>query len=1065
MNRKTISLAVVCLLIAALAIFAQTTNSITISGTITTLSGAPVATAAIAVTNTANNQTVRALSGQDGTFSFTGLTPGTYTLVVEMAGFKRVAHPNIVLTGAVTQVINITLEAGSAAETVELTGETPAVNTQTGEMGRGIDMREIAELPVIDRNNMQLVELQTGITPPEAVLPMTQDPERNRFFSATGQNPLFNMFSFDGSSNWEPQQGMQIRVQPNAIMQQLNVVTSNYTENQGLAGGAIVHNLTRAGTNNWHGDFFEFWNGSILNTRSAIDTLSSSGPRFVYNQPGGAIGGAIVKDKTFVFGGFEGTYINGRTLDLTTVPTAAAAAGDFSGIPGLTVYNPATGVNGAGRTPFAGNVIPSADLNPTALALSAALPSPNLPGLYNNLLATPFDYTHNNKYDGRLDQNFTDRTKAYLRFGFSNDWARADSALAPVGATTNTHLKAYNAAIDLIHQFSPGLIADARFGYNRYDSFINNTNMSPFLPGALTPFAFSPASIDISGMEPIGAASYLPENGRDNTFQWRTNWNLITSNHHVTWGVDIRRIRSDGFTQTPFETQFGPGGSFVFGPGATLTSEAPGAFSPFTQFYNSYAAFLTGAPTAAGISDFFTQPSIRQTQYGAWLGDTLQFFGRLTIDIGVRYDVFSPLGTSFAGGAAFFNPSTNSYLFGSTANNYDLDNVAPRFGYAFRVARNTVIRGGYGISYFQTPYAYTGFMAPQFGSVTGAVGGFGVAPLSTPFDGTLTNTASVPNLTGPGAATGNLPATVIPSNLQTPYVQNYSTELQQGTYWGMLLTVGYVGSVGRHLPYIQELNASLPGTGLAGLPFDAFGRTASTLLFSNGINDNYNSLQVKLGKRFSKGLSFSAGYTWAKALGYTNENLLLLNPFNLQSNYGPQDWDRQSVLTVSHLWVLPWGRNGRTLLSTFLGGWQANGIFNWFTGTPLTITSDPTTCGCVGFTPGVNFTGSSPNLSGVGNFVLNPAAFSVAAPGTFGSLGRGAIRGPSTTNYDFSLFKNFRVLERFNLQLRGEAYNLLNSKQFVNPITNLSSPGFGAINATNLGAFGRRVNLALRVTF
>jgi hypothetical protein len=314
-----------------------------------------------------------------------------------------------------------------------------------------------------------------------------------------------------------------------------------------------------------------------------------------------------------------------------------------------------------------------------------------------------------------------------------------------------------------------------------------------------------------------------------------------------------------------------------------------------------------------------------------------------------------------------------------------------------------------------------------------------------------------------GAPASNLPASIINRDLRTPFVHTYNLQVQQDFYNGTLLSVGYVGSLGRQLPYSYELNAAAPGAGNAGLPFAAFGRTASTLAYTSGAHNNYNSLQASLTKRFSQGLAFTGAYTWSKALGYTTDNGMLLNPFNFRANYGPLDYDRQHVLSISHLWELPFGRRGSHLASTLLGGWQLNGIFSWQTGTPLTITADPVSCACPGNTVLASVNGAVP--FGTGTSYLTSNGFSAPAAGQFGNLGRGAVRGPDTWNYNMSLFKSFRVRDRFNLELRGEAYNLTNTPHYANPVTNIGSPAFGQITSMTTGAFGRQLNVGARILF
>jgi hypothetical protein len=389
---------------------------------------------------------------------------------------------------------------------------------------------------------------------------------------------------------------------------------------------------------------------------------------------------------------------------------------------------------------------------------------------------------------------------------------------------------------------------------------------------------------------------------------------------------------------------------------------------------------------------------------------------------------------------------------------YDLNNLAPRIGLAFHATRKMVVRAGYAMQYFQEPYNLMGFLAPMAGSVTGVQGGYAMAPPPTT---PLTPPGPLVN----GTPAGNLPATVIPHNLQTPYLQTFNLQLQQDFYWGTVLSVGYIGVLGRQLPGIEELNAAAPGAGVAGLPFASLGRTASTLLYDQFLTSNYNSFQASLAKRFSHGLSFTGSYTYGKALGYTTGNNMVLDPFNRRANYGPQDYDRQNVLSISHVWELPFGRQGNNLMSRLAGGWQLNGIFSWATGTPLTLTADPLLCACPGNTV---LASSNGPVNVTGNYNGQPyltGSFSAPAGSTIGNLGRGAFRGPGFKNYDLSLFKNFQIHDRFTLQVRGEAYNLTNSPRLMNPVTNINSPDFGQITSTVNGAFGRQIDLAARVQF
>jgi hypothetical protein len=1056
------------LLLTAPLAFSQTQTG-TLSGKVTTAEGVVIPNAAITVTNTATNASQKVLSSSDGSFTVNDLPAGTYRVDVETAGYKRTSEQNVSLSATGPTTVNITLEAGNTNETVEIKGKSPAVQTQGGEVALGLGERTLHETPVIDRNQQQLVELQTGITPPVAALDPVRDPNRNRFFSADGQSPFVNDWQTDGVWNTEPYRATAIRIAPIEGVRQMDVETNSMPPDKGYAGGAITSTLTGNGTNTIHGSLFEFYSGDIFHARNFYNHYDGSvKPRFVYNQFGATVGGPIIKDKTFFFGSYQGLYQSGENSTLSTLPISGT---NFSSVPNLTIYNPFSGTSaGTGRSVLPGNNIPTSLLNPTARAIAGMLPSPNLPGLVDNYVSNVPFQQHANMADARIDEHFSDTTGGFLRWGYTNNWSFDGSPLGDViGSAARNRLVAQNAVADVNHAFTDRFLTDFRFGYNRYDEKINPYgNAGPLTSSLGYSDMNTLQGINISGLPLIGSPAYAPENGVDNTFNWVWTFAYHRGHNNIIFGTDIRRVRTDGFTDGLLGGMFGPSGTAYFGPGATL---APGtSLSPYSTLYNSYAAFLMGAPSQIGALNYVTTPTIRQTQYSAWLGDTVNLTSRITADLGVRYDIFSPLSPRNPGGAAYFDPATNSYNYagidgtGMYNTLYQTRNIAPRVGLAARLTDKTVFRAGYAINYFQLPYMYSGLMPPVYGSVLGTAGSYTVAPLNSPFGVNFGTSLTPPATLQNGNTAANLPVVLTARNIPTPYVQNFNAQVQQQFYFGTVLSVGYMGALGRHLPGIEQLNASLPGTGVTGLPYYSMGRTTSVLGYDNGLTSNYNSLQVSLTKRFSGGLSFAAAYTFAKALGYTTGNNMLLNPTNLSADYGPLDYDRQHVLTISHIWELPFGQHGNSIMSSVLGGWELNGVFTWATGTPLTVTADPLSCGCVGNTVMANLNpGVNPILAS-GTSYLNPAAFS-APTNSFGSLNRGAVYGQGYRNYDLALFKNFHVHDRFNVQLRGEAYNLTNTPRWGSPMTNISSPNFGEqVNPMN-GAFGRQVNLGARILF
>jgi hypothetical protein len=400
--------------------------------------------------------------------------------------------------------------------------------------------------------------------------------------------------------------------------------------------------------------------------------------------------------------------------------------------------------------------------------------------------------------------------------------------------------------------------------------------------------------------------------------------------------------------------------------------------------------------------------------------------------------------------------------------------VQPRVGFAFRLDDKSVIRAGYSVSSWTGRFGFTGgTLSTQFPVIynvqVGNTGNYVV-------DGSFNSLPSVPFTTLPSngriSPAPNQAFFVIPAHNPIPTVQSYNFTYQRQLAGGLAFDVGYVGNLGRQLPFNQELNAAVPGTGTTGLPLLAYGRSASTSERGNGVNSNYNSLQTNLQKRFTHGYTFSIAYSYSKALDVGSNQASFIDNLDRRRQYGPADFDQTHLLTITHLYELPFGK-GKAFLNQggfaahLLSNWQLNGIYRYATGTPFTATADATLCNCPGNSNYADAVGSLRTLGGVGPnqvwFTTN--AFAVPGPNRFGDAGRNTIRGPHLSNYDFSLFRGFSIAERVKLEFRGEFYNLTNTPHFSNPNSNVSSASFGTITSTLSGYGNRQVQTALRVTF
>jgi len=745
-------------------------------------------------------------------------------------------------------------------------------------------------------------------------------------------------------------------------------------------------------------------------------------------------------------------------------------------LPGITIFNPATGTTaGLNRTAFTNNNIPVTSFNSTARALLPLIPLANQPGLANNFVGNVPYANDWQKFDGRIDAHFSDNTLGFLRYGYTNAHATQNSIVgSALGLGDANRIVGQNAVFDIAHTHGH-LMGDLRFGYNRY--VMNEFPMgSQAAIGSALGIAnasdqFLP-SFNVGGVLNLGSSATSPQRGVDNSFNWNTSWALRTSMHNIKFGADIQHYRTDGFNNL----FFGSLGTQVFGPGATLSASAnPALIGTSNLFPNAFAAFLLGTPSATGTTFFNSTPSARQTWYAGWVGDTINLYRIVTLELGLRYEVFSPITPRHAGGAMLFNPVTNTTSAigpGDTnTQDYDLNNLAPRVGLAVRVTPKTVFRAGSAMNYFQAPIPLTGYMPSTYGTFQGTAGGFTtVAPFTNATFPGLLNTPNPPTSSlapnGPLNVRGN-------GTFEIPYVQHFNAQLQQEFVDGIVLGLGYQGELGRHLPYHYELNQGLPGSGLAGLPLIGIGRTASTLAYANGLTSNYNALQVNLTKRMGHGFQFQGAYTYSKTLGYTGENGLLLNNFNLRSNYGPADFDRQHMLTIAHVWDLPFGTGtqhmNHGIVGQILGNWAINGVFTWASGTPFNVFANPVFFGGPNGTVLANVNGNVDLTDQRGNnsAFFNTSAFAPPAAGSFSNQSRNFLRGPSFKNYNFSLFKTFAFMEHYKFEIRGEAFNLTNSPHFANPQAQLNSGGFGTI--TNVGngmdSLGRQIDVALRLIF
>jgi hypothetical protein len=1062
--------------------------SATLIGTVTDPTGATVPNATVTVTETRTGVSRKTSTTSDGVYTIPYLTPGAYRVEVEAPGFKKFSRDNVELTVSSTVRIDAGLEPGNVSETIEVRAESPLLQTDRSEVARNFASQSVSQLPLANRSFQALAGLVAGVTPPTVDFTTLEDPQGTTFFRANGQGNSSNNTLVDGVDNTNPTLGLSIYLPSAEVVQEVHVTTSNYNAEFGRAGGAVVNVATRGGTNEFHGSLWEFHRSTNLRARDFFNTSNLPKPTFIRNEFGAAAGGPIIKNKTFFYAAFQGRHLRQASTTITSLPVDAWLRGDFSGVTGLTIFDPNTGNrDGTGRMPFQNNQIPTGRFHSITNKLLPLLPKPNGPGFVNNLnLNVPFSYDGNIP-DVRIDHSFSERTTMFAKFNYAKYSVTQQAALGPtIGEGTEAHDYTTTGSLNFTHSLSNSLLTEVRFGYNRYYTNVNGINISrPFNQelGIANPnpdniSTHGLARIQINGMQGIGAPVVYPLINADNLFTAVNTWSKVVSTHALKWGVEVHRLRMDRFQ--PQGLNFGPRGLFLFNPGTTALNGGP-ALGPFGTFGNSFASFLLGVTDQTSRTYMPITPTNRQTQFFSFFQDTYQVTPKITLDLGLRHEIYTTVKPRYAGGASNYEPATNSLIVAgigdiplSTNVDVDKNNFAPRIGIAYRISQKSVVRAGYGISYWTGRFGFTGgTLSTQFPTIyniqQGVANDFAI-------DGTFDTLPVVPFISIPSSGrispAPNQAFFVIPRKNPIPFVHSYNLTYQREIGWGTAVDIAYVGNLGRQLPFNQQLNAAPPGTGVAGRPFNQrFGRTADVSLRANGVNSNYNSLQANASKRFSQGLSFTLAYTYSKSMDVGSDQAGFTDQTNIRRHYAPSNYDRTHMFTFSHIYELPFGRGKKYArsgaLAYVVGNWQVNGILRAVTGTPFTVTADATPCNCPGNGNFADALRPAAILGGTGprQKWFDVTAFGQPGSNRFGNAGRNTVRGPGFSNYDFSVFRIIPITERFKLEFRSEFYNLTNTPHFSNPSNSINSGNFGEITST-LGGYGNReVQLALRLTF
>src|SRR5258708_4458634 len=755
------------------------------------------------------------------------------------------------------------------------------------------------------------------------------------------------------------------------------------------------------------------------------------------------------------------------------------------------------------------NVIPVAMIDPISAKLMALLPPPNLPGNFSNYAALLAFHKDTDFVDGKVDANLTDKDRLSMRFSYQRPSIFQAPIFGLAGGPAagnfegNGLQNTYSTGLNYNRFFSNTLVAEFRFGVAWYHNEAHNsdfgstTSQTLGIPGVnLDPITSGIVGVTINGFASnplIGYSASLPWIRSETNIDFANTWTKILGNHTVKFGVDLRRIR-DALLQ---EQTFSPRGLYTFNDGQTALNTGTSASK--TSFANNFASFLLDVPGQAGrdLATFF--PNYRAWQFFSFVQDNWLVTPKLSADIGLRWEFYPPATPVAKGGFSNYNPATNTLIVSGYASIPDDLGItthykyfAPRLGLAYRLKDSTVIRAGFGISYTPFPdnsYAYN-FPVRANNAFNPAVASFGPAVLPNGQPATFENgfpdlilPVVPPNgiITNPAVAVNYF---VVNQNFKNPYVESWNLSVQQSLPGKFVLDVAYVGnhSVGTVVNY--NLNAAtVAGLGNRGLPeFNSFRRTASTNLLFAGYSSSYHALQLKFDRKFSNGFATTTAYTFGKGMGFqTGDDGGLTFYIDPRRNYARNDFDRTHTFVQSIVYELPFGPGKRLMASgegaAILGGWRISDFMTSISGLPMHFTANATSLAAPGNTQTPDLIAPVKILHGVG--VSNPwfSASSFAAPtapGAFGNVGRNYLSGPAYFDLDAALSKSIRFTERYNLDLRLEAFGATNTPQFFFNNTN-GTPSGGTAAGTTLGSSsfghitsatgGRVVQLGLKFNF
>jgi len=1113
-------------------VIGQAVNA-TLLGTVTDSSGAAVANAKVTITETNTGISHTSQTNESGNYVFPDLPPGTYRVIAELTGFKRESRAGLDLIVNTSERVDLVLQPGDISETVTIVAETPILQTERADTGRKLETVLTENLPLgTNRNFQNLLNIVPGTTRATFQHSQFFNASSSLQTEVDGQLREGNNYQIEGIDDNERTGLLQILIPPLEAIQTVDVSTSNFDAELGRASGAVTNVILKSGTNDYHGSAYEFLRNNYFNARNYFDkSVGHLAYNYFGGNIGGPIkknklfyfadylmvkdheantntitiptmalrSGDLSSSTTAIYNPFSGNA-NGtgrQQFVATSSPGVATVPGPNGTM--VDAYNPAC-TNGAGCP----NVIPVALIDGISTKLLNFLPAPTAAGNANNYFALLAFHKDTDFFDGKVDANLTDKDRLSARFSYQRPSILQAPIFGIAGGPAQSNFEGsglqdtYSTGLNYNRFFSNTLVAEFRFGAGWYHNEAHNsdygtdTSTTLGIPGVNLDKTITSGIVGITinggfSNPLIGYSASLPWIRSETNIDFTNTWTKILGNHTVKFGVDLRRIR-DALLQ---EQTFSPRGLYTFNDGQTALNTGTGESK--TSFTNDFASFLLDVPSQAGrdLATFF--PNYRAWQFFTFVQDKWVVTPKFSADLGVRWEFYPPATPVAQGGFSNYDPTNNTLVVSGYGGNPDNLGItthykyfAPRVGLAYRLKESTVIRAGFGISYTPFPdnsYAYN-FPVRANNSFNPAVASYGPAVL--PSGQIATFEIGFPALIQPTIPSNGIITNptvgsayfVVNQNFKNPYVESWNLAIQHSLPGHFVLDLAYVGNHSVDTVVNYNLNAAtVAGLGNAGQPeFNSFGRTASTNLLFAGYSSSYNALQAKLDRHFSAGLAATTSYTFGKGMGYqTDDDGGLSFYINQRRDYARNDFDRTQTFVQSIVYDLPFGKGKRFVSSgvgaAIVGGWRISSFLTLMSGLPLYFNASSAALLASGNTQTPNLVAPVQILHGIGtaNPWFSTSSFAAPAGDAFGNVGRNYLSGPGFFNLDAALSKSIRFTERYNLDLRLEAFGVTNTPQFYFASNGGSAAGL-TLGSSSFGDItsatgGRTLQLGVKFNF